>query len=374
MDFESHDKGLLNYVKNYKVPKKLTNVEEKHILLPLHIVKSKEKTDSSKPNPNINSSNKTTKKNKYKSVGKPSLKTTKSSKHSSNHKTSKEVPSIPQKNVIEQNNNIINIINIEDETKPKKEVKPKKKKKHDILDYNKINIEEPKLKNETKQKIKKKEANSDNNNKILLDLKKENLSLKDKLSKIEDNIDIYKKKCEDQINNIKNLKLILQNLKSNETNNELNNINNYDLLNDMNFNDNFKENFNDNYKDDFKDSLSNDNDYNEEELAIKAVEQQIMDELCPNPDAMTYEQLLQLEDDVGKVNKGLTNEQIDKLPTKKYRQRIDGDNNKCIICMEEFEEKERVKYLPCEHLFHHDCIRQWLLKEKSCPYCKSEIG
>ena len=372
MHFESGNNNLIDYVKNYKVPKKLANLEEKHILLPLHIVKSKEKIDSSKQNPNINPLNKTTKKNKHKSVGKPSIKTTKSSKHN-NYKTSKEVPSIPQKNVIEQNNNIINIINTEDETKPKKEVKSKKKKKHDIIDYNKINIEEPKIKNETKPKIKKKEDNSDNN-KILLDLKKENLSLKYKLSKIEDSIDKYKKKCEDQINNIKNLELILQNLKSDETYNELNNINNYDLLNDMNFNDNFKEDFNDNYKDDYKDSFSNDNDYNEEELAIKAVEQQIMDELCPNPDAMTYEQLLQLEDDVGKVNKGLTNEQIDKLPTKKYRQRIDGDNNKCIICMEEFQEKERIKYLPCGHLFHHDCIRQWLLKEKSCPFCKSEIG
>ena len=372
MYFEN-DNNLINYVKNYKVPKKITDLEEKHILLPLHIVKSKEKTDSSKQNPNINPSNKTTKKNKHKSVGKPFIKSTKSSKHN-NHKASKEVPSIPQSNVIEQNNNIINIINKEGESKPKKEVKHKKKKKHDIIDYNKINIEEPKLKNETKPKVKKKEANSDNN-KVLLDLKKENVLLKSKLSKIEDIIDIYKKKCENQEDNIKNLELILQNLKSNETNSELNNINNYDLLNDdINFNDNFKEDFNDNYKDDYKDSFSNDNDYNEEELAIKAVEQQIMDELCPNPDAMTYEQLLQLEDNVGKVNKGLTNEQIDKLPTKKYRQKIDGDNNKCIICMEEFEEKERVKYLPCGHLFHHDCIRQWLLKEKSCPFCKSEIG
>jgi len=44
----------------------------------------------------------------------------------------------------------------------------------------------------------------------------------------------------------------------------------------------------------------------EEEYALKAVEQQIMDEICPNPDKMSYEQLLQLEEEVGSVNKGLT--------------------------------------------------------------------
>ena len=341
--------NLLNYVKNFKVPKKMINPEDRHIILPLQNNKSKEKINSSKPNPSINPQNTITKKNKHRSVGKPIIKSEKSSKHK-HHQTSKEVSFYPQNNnIIEQNNNKINFINIEDETKPKKEVKQIIKKKGDKIDYNKV----------------------------INDLKKQNFLLKDKLSKKEKAIDKYKKKCEEQDENIKSLELILKNLKTNEINNELNDINNYDLLNDISFSnkyDNFKNDFSDNYEKNYKDSFNDDLKYDEEDFAIKAVEQQIMDDLCPNPDAMSYEQLLQLEENVGNVNKGLTNEQIDNLPTKKYRQHIDGDHNKCIICMEEFEEKERVKYLPCNHLFHHNCIRQWLLREKSCPFCKSIIG
>jgi hypothetical protein len=39
-------------------------------------------------------------------------------------------------------------------------------------------------------------------------------------------------------------------------------------------------------------------------------EEQIIDELYPNPDDMTYEELLDLQNKMGYVNKGLTVEQI----------------------------------------------------------------
>lgn len=39
-------------------------------------------------------------------------------------------------------------------------------------------------------------------------------------------------------------------------------------------------------------------------------DQQIIEQLYPNPDNMTYEQLLELQDKIGFVNKGLNDEQI----------------------------------------------------------------
>jgi hypothetical protein len=110
----------------------------------------------------------------------------------------------------------------------------------------------------------------------------------------------------------------------------------------------------------------------EEEYALRAVEQQIMDEICPNPDKMSYEQLLQLEEEVGSVNKGLTKEKIKKIPVKPFHKALFDDNLDCIICMEKFEENEKVKQLLCGHIFHGDCIDKWLEKEKKCPFCKSE--
>ena len=110
----------------------------------------------------------------------------------------------------------------------------------------------------------------------------------------------------------------------------------------------------------------------EEEYALRAVEQQIMDEICPNPDKMSYEQLLQLEEEVGSVSKGLTKEKIKKIPEKPFHIALFDDNLDCIICMEKFEENEKVKQLLCGHIFHGDCIDKWLSKEKKCPFCKSE--
>ncbi len=107
--------------------------------------------------------------------------------------------------------------------------------------------------------------------------------------------------------------------------------------------------------------------------AINAVEQQIIDELCPNPDKMSYEQLLELEDKVGNVNKGLNKDKINKIPVVTFKKGIYEDCDKCIICQEKFDYGEKVKLLNCGHVFHQECIEPWLAKEKSCPFCKSEV-
>ena len=110
----------------------------------------------------------------------------------------------------------------------------------------------------------------------------------------------------------------------------------------------------------------------EEEIALRAVEQQIIDEICPNPDKMSYEQLLELEEGLGNVNKGLTKDKINKIPEKLFRKALFDDNSQCIICMEGFNENELVKQLPCRHIFHTDCINHWLCQQKNCPFCKAE--
>ena len=82
--------------------------------------------------------------------------------------------------------------------------------------------------------------------------------------------------------------------------------------------------------------------------------------------------LLALEERMGNVNKGLTKEQINKIPTEKFS-RYKFTDDKCIICQYEFPVNEKVKVLPCKHCFHPDCIEEWLKNQKVCPYCKSEV-
>ncbi|XP_011501015.1 PREDICTED: uncharacterized protein LOC105364709 [Ceratosolen solmsi marchali] len=62
----------------------------------------------------------------------------------------------------------------------------------------------------------------------------------------------------------------------------------------------------------------------------------------------------------------------------KYKRVKDVENKedaieKCTICLSEFEENENVRRLPCMHLFHIDCVDQWLCTNSCCPICRVDI-
>ena len=46
------------------------------------------------------------------------------------------------------------------------------------------------------------------------------------------------------------------------------------------------------------------------------------------------------------------------------------DNNTCSICLCELEEGDWVGDIPCDHLFHKDCLKEWLVKNNHCPICR----
>lgn len=49
---------------------------------------------------------------------------------------------------------------------------------------------------------------------------------------------------------------------------------------------------------------------------------------------------------------------------------------KCPVCLEQFKKGRRCspgdvcRRLPCEHFFHNDCIKKWLLVKMACPNCR----
>jgi hypothetical protein len=48
----------------------------------------------------------------------------------------------------------------------------------------------------------------------------------------------------------------------------------------------------------------------------------------------------------------------------------DEEDNECPICMEVFQVDEIVSWSPnekCSHVFHHECIKEWLLRHGTCP-------
>ena len=51
-----------------------------------------------------------------------------------------------------------------------------------------------------------------------------------------------------------------------------------------------------------------------------------------------------------------------------------SNNNKCVICLCEFEIGDQVSALPCAHVFHTECIADWIKKQCLCPVCKFPIS
>jgi hypothetical protein len=61
------------------------------------------------------------------------------------------------------------------------------------------------------------------------------------------------------------------------------------------------------------------------------------------------------------------------LPSSIVNEKIEGENNNCVICLGDFEKGDSVTTLPCAHMFHTDCIKTWLKSNNHCPVCKFEI-
>ena len=92
-------------------------------------------------------------------------------------------------------------------------------------------------------------------------------------------------------------------------------------------------------------------------------------------DNMSYEELLALEERIGNVCTGLTEETIlNRLKQRKHvsiRTEETNDAEPCCICQEEYKDGEDLGKLDCGHDFHADCVKQWLMQKNLCPICKT---
>ncbi len=43
----------------------------------------------------------------------------------------------------------------------------------------------------------------------------------------------------------------------------------------------------------------------------------------------------------------------------------------CSVCMEDFVQGAKTTRLPCMHLFHTDCVTEWIDENHTCPVCRT---
>lgn len=100
-------------------------------------------------------------------------------------------------------------------------------------------------------------------------------------------------------------------------------------------------------------------------------------------DDMSYEELLALEEEIGQVATGLTEDFIQR----NLRSRTitlseigidledipspDHQIHLCTVCQDEYEGGDTIGSLDCGHEYHTACIKQWLVLRNTCPVCKA---
>ncbi|XP_022634462.1 E3 ubiquitin-protein ligase At3g02290-like isoform X2 [Vigna radiata var. radiata] len=93
-------------------------------------------------------------------------------------------------------------------------------------------------------------------------------------------------------------------------------------------------------------------------------------------DGMSYEELLELSEWINdNSERGLSEDIITRyMQTKSYLLQENLENQEyeiCIICQDEYKNKEEIGILQCGHEYHAECVKRWLHEKNVCPMCKS---
>lgn len=51
------------------------------------------------------------------------------------------------------------------------------------------------------------------------------------------------------------------------------------------------------------------------------------------------------------------------------------ENEECVICMNDFSEEDgkEIAELSCKHIYHVECLKEWVDKNDTCPTCRAPI-
>lgn len=61
------------------------------------------------------------------------------------------------------------------------------------------------------------------------------------------------------------------------------------------------------------------------------------------------------------LRSGLTTRELNNLVTYKHKCKTSEDeDNRCVICYEDFENDQDVTALSCAHTYHENCVKTWL--------------
>ncbi|EYU35575.1 hypothetical protein MIMGU_mgv1a010240mg [Erythranthe guttata] len=122
------------------------------------------------------------------------------------------------------------------------------------------------------------------------------------------------------------------------------------------------------------DDDDDDGEYDEDEEEHGSNAQDAWEEV--DPDELSYEELIALGDVIGTESRGLSADAIASLPSVNYNSKgtHEGNGDSCVICRLDYEDDDNLTVLSCKHLYHPECISNWLNINKVCPVCSAEVS
>ena len=115
------------------------------------------------------------------------------------------------------------------------------------------------------------------------------------------------------------------------------------------------------------DNNSNNNNANENQANNSVSKKNILASVLPG-----IEDTSNLSDfDKKKRNLFLEMDEYQYKHIQRYESRKETE---CAICLEEFKGVDIIKaFYKCEHIFHKNCLRDWLQRANECPLCKRDL-
>ena len=86
-------------------------------------------------------------------------------------------------------------------------------------------------------------------------------------------------------------------------------------------------------------------------------------------DAVSQQELQQMQD----FKRIVPDEELAKLQVVAFSD-LQTDEKNCSICLDEFLAESQLYAIPCKHLFHKECLADWVAENYKCPVCRGEIA
>jgi len=108
--------------------------------------------------------------------------------------------------------------------------------------------------------------------------------------------------------------------------------------------------------------------------------QKIMNEINAKRSYIPFDDLdifdfQKIQDSINKIGNPTDEDIINELPETEIEDvsKLDAERKICIICNVKFKEGDMATMLPCVHLFHSNCVIQWLRAKDFCPICQLKL-